>query len=119
LLGLREKCDHDKKETFVAYDDKAYFTAKYLSDNDTTWPSTCCQEGCQSGLFGKDYKVGISNPVYLCMNAKKISHPCKHAYCKVCFQNWSSGQTTPRKRRRTQQPDCITYTGVLGPSYEV
>ena len=83
------------------FDDKAYFTKKYL-ENTPQWPSSCAKEGCGKA-FGQDYKVGICRPVYCCSNAKNKNHPCMHAYCKDCFEAWqTAAASSPRKRRRAQ-----------------
>jgi hypothetical protein len=98
-------CQHSNKEAYAMLDDKSYFSKKYL-ENTPQWPSTCAKEGC-SRAFGHDYKVGISHPVYCCSNAKNKHHPCMHAYCKDCFEEWQTAAgNTPRKRRRpTRQED--------------
>jgi len=105
-VKLREvsfaSCQHDDKEAYVMLDDKSYFSKKYL-ENTPTWPSTCAKKGCTSGSFGQAYKVGINHPVYCCSNAKNKNHPCMHAYCKPCFDEWQTGEgagKSPRKRRR-------------------
>ena len=92
-------CEHDNKEAFQMHDDKSYFAKKYL-ENTPLWPRSCAKEGC-GNIFGINYKVGISRPVYFCINAKNKHHPCVHAYCKPCFDEWqAASENTPRKRRR-------------------
>jgi hypothetical protein len=101
-------CQHDLKDFYVLDDNKAYYTEKYLEQT-PQWPSACAKEGCNNA-FGSNYKVGINNPVFCCVNAKNKHHPCLHAYCKPCYEAWqveSTGQT-PRKRRRTTALDVYS-----------
>ena len=83
-------CDHDDPANFEPMDNNSYFSEKCLYKTPNA-PRKCCDESCSSGRFGKECKVGISRPVYCCINAKNSLHPCTHAHCKTCFLEWRKG----------------------------
>jgi hypothetical protein len=82
-------CNHGKPLEFHKIDERSYFTVSYLGKTPSA-PSHCVAKGCGNGKFGDTYKVGMSTPVFCCKNAKNSLHPCKHAYCKICFDAWAA-----------------------------
>lgn len=72
-------CRYNNLENYYVQSNSSYFTLDYTSSK-TTCPCECCGK-----KFWSDFKLGVTNAVYLCEIAKKESHTCNHGLCKLCY----------------------------------